>query len=51
MTALMFAAWENHTEISRALLEKGADPELKDKNGWTAAMRADFKGHTEVVNI
>ena len=37
MTALMWAAFNGRTEQVRALLEKGADPALKDMDGMTAA--------------
>ena len=50
MTARMFAAWENHTDISRVLLKRRADPDIRDRDAWTALMGADFKGHADIVD-
>jgi len=47
----MFSAWENHTEIAKALIDKGADAGLRDNNGWTALMRAVFKGRQDTVKF
>ena len=49
IVALLLAhgAWENHTDILKALLEKGASVDARDENGWTAMMRAAVKGHNE----
>ena len=32
-------------------MEKGADPGISDKDGWTALMRAVFKGHTNTAKV
>ena len=50
-TALMTAAAEGQTEVVRLLLEHGADPGLKDKDGDTAASFARENGHTAVVEL
>ena len=50
-TPLMMAAAEGQVEIVNALLEKGADPTLKDKDGDTALSFAVQKGHDEVAEI
>lgn len=34
----------------RALLEAGASPDAKEKDGWSALMYASAKGHVEVVD-
>ena len=46
MDALTFAAWENQTGVVKALLNKGAEVDARDTNGWTALMRASFKGYS-----
>eukprot|EP01138_Halocafeteria_seosinensis_P009470 gb/GECG01009678.1/.p1 GENE.gb/GECG01009678.1/~~gb/GECG01009678.1/.p1 ORF type:complete len:584 (+),score=70.55 gb/GECG01009678.1/:1-1752(+) len=40
-TALIIAAYEGHTEITRFLLERGADPTLANKFGETALAAAE----------
>jgi serine/threonine-protein phosphatase 6 regulatory ankyrin repeat subunit B len=37
------------TEIVKILLEKGANPDLQGKNGYTALMVASMNGHTDIV--
>ena len=32
-------------------MEKGADPEAKTKDGWTALIKASLKGHTATVEL
>jgi ankyrin repeat protein len=48
MTALMFAAQNGHLEISKLLIDRGADVNAK-YDGWTALMFASKKGYREVV--
>ncbi|MFH1116297.1 MAG: ankyrin repeat domain-containing protein, partial [Pseudomonadota bacterium] len=50
-TAVMFAASEGQPEVVETLLKAGADPDLKDKDGDTAASLAKKKGHYDVVSI
>jgi len=38
-------------ERVRKMLEKGADPNAKDKDSWTPLHRATFEGHVEVVRL
>jgi len=33
------------------LIEKGADPNIQDFDGWTALMKAVYKGNVEIVQI
>ena len=35
----------------QTLLEKGANPNAKDNNGWTPLHRAAFEGHVDVVRV
>lgn len=48
---LIEAAKDGNMLVLKAALEKGADINAKDKNGWTALMWASKNGHTEVVEF
>ena len=48
---LIQASRNGHTEIVAMLLEKGADVNAKDNDGWTALMEASEYGKTEIVAI
>ncbi|MFH1114668.1 MAG: ankyrin repeat domain-containing protein [Pseudomonadota bacterium] len=50
-TALMFAASEGRLTVVETLLKAGADPNLKDKEGDTAASLAKKKDHYDVLKI
>eukprot|EP00606_Chrysophyceae_sp_TOSAG23-5_P000473 GSChrysophyteH2.ASY1.ANO1.1523.1 assembled CDS len=56
-TPLMLAAQAGHTDLTRMLLECGANIKLKDKNGWTALHHATplhlaaEKGKLETVKV
>jgi ankyrin repeat protein len=50
-TALILAAYHNNLEVSKYLLEQGADTEARDKMGYTALMGASFKGYAEMVKL
>jgi len=49
LTALMKAAFNGKEQVVQMLADKGADIDMKDKEGHTALMLAAFRGHTEVV--
>jgi hypothetical protein len=50
-TPLMAAASSGHTEVVIFLLQNGANPDLKNNNGQTAADRAYQSGATDIVKI
>jgi ankyrin repeat protein len=50
-TALMIAAEAGNVELVQKLLEKGADPAIKDNFGVTAAFAAQKTGHQDVVDL
>lgn len=53
LTPLHYAAYraENPSEVIKLLLEMGANPNLKDSQGWTALhfLGTSFRGHSERV--
>lgn len=48
-TALIRASWNGHTEIVEALVEAGADVNVKDENGNIALIWASAVGYIEIV--
>jgi ankyrin repeat protein len=50
-TVLMLAASAGNVELVQQLLEKGADPAIKDNFGGTAVAMAQERGWTAVVSI
>jgi len=50
-TALMLAAGAGNVELVQKLLEKGADPAIRDNFGVTAAAAAQKTGHSAVVDL
>ena len=51
-TALMYACDRGHKEVVELLLEKGADPNVKDNfYGFTPLFWANSKGKTEIVEL
>ena len=44
-TPLIAAAMEGHDNAVKILLEYGADPEIKDKEGWKAIDHAQMAGN------
>ncbi|KAK3237557.1 hypothetical protein CYMTET_52372, partial [Cymbomonas tetramitiformis] len=49
MTPLYAAASNGQKEVVEALLAKGAQVDLADKEGMTPLYRAAYNGHKEVV--
>ena len=50
-SALMLACYHGQTDLVRALLEWGADPNDKDFGGNSVLMGATFKSHIDVVKL
>jgi ankyrin repeat protein len=50
-TSLHAAAMNGHLEVTRVLLEHGADPWLSETTGWTTMNAATIKRHEEVVQM
>ena len=47
-TLLMAAAGQGHQAVVEALLQRGADTDRQDANGWTPLMFAAFYGHEPI---
>lgn len=50
-TALHIAAYHNHPQVVRVLLQRGADIHIKDQCGLTALQLAQEAGHRRIVQI
>ena len=50
-TVLMFVAREGHTEVARILLENGADPNAKGRDGTSALTIAAEQGHVDIIKL
>lgn len=50
-TLLMLAAYAGHAELTRELLQRGADPNRLNDMGQSMIAGAVFKGHDEVVRV
>jgi ankyrin repeat protein len=50
-TALMFATFNGNTDIIQALLDNGADLDLKTKNGTTALKLAEMRGYSRTADF
>ncbi|KAK4144967.1 ankyrin repeat-containing domain protein [Dichotomopilus funicola] len=50
-TPLYGAAWENHVDAVRVLLDFGADLHAMNENKWTALHVAAFNGHPATVSL
>ena len=46
---LLSAAGAGDLQFVRSLMQRGADPNTTDKNGWTLLMYAAERGHTETA--
>jgi ankyrin repeat protein len=50
MTALLLAIKENHPEIVKLLLDRGADPNQKTPQNWSPLHEAAVTGNPEIVS-
>jgi hypothetical protein len=50
-TPLTLAAMQGYTEVGRILLENGADPSIRDSNGFSALQLAEQGRHQEFVTL
>ena len=50
-TLLSLAAGENHPDLVRALLARGADPNLRNPGGLSPMMVASSRGYPRIVRI
>jgi uncharacterized protein len=48
---LLSAAGANCVDVVRLLLERGADVNAKDHDGWTALIKASQAGHADMVQL
>jgi hypothetical protein len=51
LTCLLIAAYNDHLDICRLLIDKGARVEAKDSGGWTPLHIATIRGHVEIVRL
>ena len=51
LSPLHAAAERDHRRIAAVLIERGAAVNVRERNGWTPAMRATFKSHAEMVAL
>ena len=49
MTPLCEAAYKGHTDVAQLFLDRGADPNLGSKIGWSPLHMAAIKGHKDVM--
>ncbi len=45
------AAFGGNVDVVKLFLERGADPNIKNKDGWTTLHEAAFSGHVNVVKL
>jgi ankyrin repeat protein len=50
-TPLAVASREGHCEVARALLEHGADMEIRNNHSYSPVEHASTKGHVKVVQV
>jgi hypothetical protein len=51
VTHVVSAVKQGRIDIVNSLVANGADVNVRDRDGWTALMRAACEGHTEIVHI
>jgi len=51
ITPLHWAAWRGRKEIAELLIAKGADVNVKNKDGGTPLHNAAWKGHVEIAKL
>ena len=47
----MTAAGNNKVQAVKCLISKGADPALRDNNGWNSLDWASLSGHVDVIEL
>ena len=47
----MFAAQNGEKNVVEILIANGANIDIKDKDGWTASMKAFYQGHVQIVEL
>ena len=50
-TPLHVSSWRGHVEITRVLLEHGADSEARNEYGYSPLYKATESGHVELVQV
>jgi len=45
------AAYRGHADVAKVLLESGADPDAKNKEGNTPLHAAAYRGHIDVASL
>ena len=50
-TAMMTAVYFNYRDVVTVLLDNGADPNIKDIDGWTALDYAQYFNYRRIVKI
>ena len=48
---LILAARNGHKDVVKCLLDKGAMPNIASLKGFTPLLRADWKGHKDIVHL
>lgn len=48
---MILAAYQNHDDVTKVLMDAGADVNLADENGVTALAMAAYNGYYDVVKI
>jgi len=51
LTALLIAAEDGDKQFVSTLLDRGADVNMEDRNGYNALVRAAGEGHTDIVKL